>query len=122
MVLSLSAPPKSTLSDLNQTTLTPIVRLALESSSAEVVEWRVFPITQGRASPAGVYRIAGTAQDQGQTRPWSLMLKELSATALSAHEGNNASDDPTESFYWKREVMLYQSGLFDSLPDGFRAP
>ncbi len=111
-----------TLSDLDQTTLTPIVRAALHSSNAEVVDWHLVPIIQGRASAAGVYRIAGSAKEQGKTRPWSLMLKEVCASALSAHEDNNASDDPSNSGYWKREVLLYQSGLFDSLPDGIRAP
>jgi hypothetical protein len=114
--------PVPTLSDMDHTILTPLVRLALESSRAEVVDWHVTPIIQGRASPAGVYRVTGTAQDLGQTRSWSLILKELSASSLSEHEGNNANDDPSKSFYWKREVLLYQSGLFDSLPDGIRAP
>lgn len=118
----MEATPVSALSDVDKTLLTPLVRAALESSHAEVVEWQVVPITQGRVSPAGVYRIRGTAQDQRQTRPWSLMLKEVSASALSSHAGNNASDDPSSAFYWKREVLLYQSGLFESLPDGIRAP
>ena len=113
--------PIPTLSDLDHSTLSPIVRAALGSSSAEVVEWHVIPITQGRASAAGVFRIAGTADDQGKTRPWSLMLKEVSASALSAHEGNNSSDDPASHSYWKREVLLYQSGIFASLQDGIRA-
>ena len=107
-----------TLSDLDLATLSPIVRAALGSSRAEVVAWRVVPITQGRASPA----IAGTADERGKTRPWSLILKEVSASALSAYAGNNSSDDPGSHFYWKREVLLYQSGLFASLPDGIRAP
>jgi hypothetical protein len=111
-----------TLSDLDQATLSPIVRAALGSSSAEVVAWHVVPITQGRASPAGVYRITGSADEQGKTSPWSLVLKEVSASARSAYAGNNSSDDPSKSYYWKREVLLYQSGFFASLPDGIRAP
>lgn len=112
----------STLSDLDPSVLSPIVRAALGSSSAEIVTWRVVPITQGRASPAGVYRITGSADEQGKTRPWSLVLKEVSASARSDYARNNSSDDPSKSFYWKREVLLYQSGLFASLPDGIRAP
>lgn len=112
----------STLPGLDHATLTPIVRAALESSSAEVVDWQVIPITQGRASAAGVYRISGNAAEQSETRHWSLILKEVSASALSAYKDNNASDDPSSSWYWKREVLLYQSGLFDDLPAGIRAP
>jgi len=94
----------------------------LDSSTAEVDTWQASPITQGRASSAGVYRIVGTADEQGKTRSWSLILKEVSASARSAHEANNSSDDPDSQFYWKREVLFYQSGFFDSLPDGIRAP
>jgi len=111
-----------TLTDVDKSLLTPLVRAVLASSDAEVVEWQVVPITAGRASAAGVYRIRGTALDQGQTRPWSLILKEVSASALSAHAGNNADNEPSSDMYWKREVLLYHSGLFDSLPDGIRAP
>ena len=110
------------LSDVDRVMLTPIVRAVLDSPLAEVNTWQVSPITQGRGSPAGVYRIAGTAEEQGQTRPWSLMLKEVSADARSAYKGNNSSDDQSNHFYWKREVLLYQSGLFASLPNGIRAP
>ncbi len=79
-------------SDLDVVTLTPIVRALLDSPLAAVDAWHIVPITQGRASAAGVYRIAGSADDQGKTRPWSLMLKEVSASARSAHEGNNSND------------------------------
>ena len=114
--------PAQLLPDLDRVMLTPIIRALLDSSLAVVDRWQVSPITQGRASPAGVYRIAGSAEEQGKTRPWSLVLKEVSASARSAHAGNNSSDDPSSHFYWKREVLLYQSGFFASLPDGIRAP
>jgi hypothetical protein len=110
------------LSGLDRTTLNPIVRTILDSPSAEVTSWQLIPILEGRASPAGVYRVTGTAQKQDATVTWSLVAKVFEATALSDYEGNHASDDPTACFYWKRELLLYQSGLFDSLPDGFAAP
>jgi hypothetical protein len=98
------------------------VRAALESNSAEITQWHVLPIIQGRASAAGVYRVAGTAQDGDTQRPWSLVVKAASATALHPHAGNNASNDPTHMWYWKRELLLYQSGFFESLPVGLAAP
>jgi hypothetical protein len=107
---------------LDAATLTPVVRAALQSETAEVNTWQVSPILQGKASPAGISRISGTVREQNRAVPWSLMLKQFQATAKSAYAGNNASDDPTETFYWKRELLLYQSGLFDDLPAGIAAP
>lgn len=108
--------------NLDAQTLTPLVRTALASNTAEVKSWQVTPILQGRASPAGVYRIAGTAYEQGQPVSWSVILKVVEAAATSAFAGNNASDDPTHTFYWKRELLLYQSGLFAQLPAGLTTP
>jgi hypothetical protein len=38
------------------------------------------------------------------------------------YAGNDASDDPTQMFYWQRELLVYQTGLFDHLPAGLAAP
>jgi hypothetical protein len=112
----------SALDNLDVQTLTPLVRAALDSTTAEVETWQVSPITQGSSSPAGVYRVAGTAQEQGEPVTWSLVVKLVEEAATSVHAGNNASDDPTQIFYWKRELLLYQSGFFDQLPKGLAAP
>lgn len=53
---------------------------------------------------------------------WSLVVKVVEAAATSVHVGNNASDDLNHMFYWKRELLVYQSGLFDQLPTGLAAP
>jgi hypothetical protein len=114
--------PVLPLSSLDQTTLTPIVRDTLDSSRAEVTTWQITPITQGKASPAGVCRIAGTAQDNGNIRTWSLIVKDLKSSAQSINADYNTSTDPTADLYWRRELLLYQSGLFDTLPEGLVAP
>jgi hypothetical protein len=114
--------PVPELSGLDRTMLNPIVRTALENNTVEVVGWQVIPILQGRASPAGVYRVTGRAQEQGRTIPWSLVVKVYQSAEMAAYGGNKASDDPAEAWYWKREMLVYQSGLFDNLPDGFAAP
>jgi hypothetical protein len=111
-----------TVENLDAQTLMPIVCAALNSTTAEVKTWQVSPITQGQASPAGIYRIAGTAQERGEQVTWSVVVKVVEAAATSVHVGNNASDDPTHMFYWKRELLLYQSGFFDQLPAGLAAP
>jgi hypothetical protein len=101
--------------------LTSLVRAVLENGAAEVMNWEVTPIVQGRASPAAVYRIAGSAQTQDGVAPWSLVLKE-SHPPSSSTVGDKPSNDPKSWWYWKRELLLYQSGLFDELPEGFATP
>ena len=60
------------------------------------------------------FNIRGMASVGGAERPWSLVLKVLRPAA--------GPDDPTLAGYWKREMLLYSSGLLDDLPAGLRAP
>jgi hypothetical protein len=45
--------------------------------------------------------------------PWSLILK-VSQAALG-------SPDPTSTWYWKREALVYQSGFLEQLTGGLVA-
>jgi hypothetical protein len=108
--------------NLDTITLTPLVRAILDNGAAEVMNWEVTPIVQSKTSPAAVYRIAGSAQTGDGVLPWSLVLKESQAKVSSTSVGHNTSHDPKSQWYWKRELLLYQSGLFDELPEGFATP
>jgi hypothetical protein len=46
--------------------------------------------------------------------PWRVVLKVLAPSSVQ--------DNPTHIYYWKREPLLYRSGLLDSLTAGLRAP
>jgi hypothetical protein len=61
-----------------------------------------------------VFRCTGTARDHGTILPWTTVLKVWRST--------RDHDDPAHVFYWKREVLAYQSGLLDDLPEGLAAP
>jgi len=106
------------LSTLDQIALTPIVRLALESETAELLNWSCDRVYGGAgqvgAVLSGVYRFAGKARDQDRTIDWSLVLKVVGTKATN--------DDPSEPRYWKREVLAYQSGQLVDLPGGLAAP
>jgi hypothetical protein len=58
----------------------------------------------------GVYRLLGTAQTKEGAIQWSLVAKGASGLAQSG------SSDPAAPTYWKRETLVYQSGLVTSLP------
>jgi hypothetical protein len=99
---------------LDAAPLAPLVRTLLAAPQATVATWTARLLSrQGRRS---VYRIAGTAADGGQDRPWALVLK-----VLQSHPADRL-DAPTSWAYWEREALVYQAGLVDDLPGGLRAP
>ena len=104
---------------IDRAAITGAVRRALERPTAEIVDWECRPLLGGTAGAAGeassaLYRVAGTATDHGEMHSWSLILKTLAPLA--------GADDPADLYYWKREVLAYQSGLLADLPDGMAAP
>ena len=104
----------ASLAAIDQATLAPLVRNALNSETVEVVKWEFEQLHGGIAAGTSVYRFSGTGRDQGRTIPWSLILKMLRS------EGGSA--DISAWDYYKREADAYQSGLLDELPGGLAAP
>jgi hypothetical protein len=112
------------LQAVNQTTLMPLVRQALLDETAEIVDWDCQPLVGGWAArhggSYGLYRFCGQAHSRKQVCRWSLILK---ATAVALTAANQTVDaDPAQANYWKREVLIYQSGWLDNLPEGLVAP
>ncbi len=102
------------LAAIDRATLTPLVQSALNSETVEVVNWECEQLHGGIAAGTAIYRFSGQGRDQGQTIPWSLILKILWP------EGGNA--DVSAWDYYKREADAYQSGWLDDLPGGLAAP
>ena len=90
------------------------VRCAVRSETVEIVAWRSHPLRGGSETPEGLYRVTGTGRDQGATVPWSIVLKIVQPSGDYA--------EATHSYYWKREVLAYQSGVLEDLPGGMAAP
>ncbi len=91
--------------------LTPIVRRALGRETIEVTDWDCQPIHGGASMTSQIFRFTGHGRDQGETVPWSLILKVILSEAHST--------DPQGGI---RERLVYQSGLLDDLPGGLAAP
>jgi len=100
------------LQAVDQATLTPLVRDALDSDAVTLLDWQVAPF--GGGAGRCVYRFAGGAHDHGTTVPWSLIVKVATAAT--------GAEDPSGARYWKREMLAYQSGLLADLPAGLAAP
>lgn len=99
------------LQAIDQATLIPLVHQLLGSTSPRLVDWQVEH--HGAGASRSVYRVAGHADVQGTTVPWSLILKV-------AHVDGRVN--PSGASYWKREILAYQSGLLADLPAGLAAP
>ena len=99
------------LSTIDQTILTPLVQQVLGRTSLRLLDWQVAPY--GAGASRSVYRVAGHAEAQGTTLPWSLILK------VAPVDGRL---NPSGASYWKREMLAYQSGLLADLPAGLVAP
>jgi hypothetical protein len=104
------------IKDIDTAMLTSLVRQALNSRTAEINHWERYPVRyiNTQESNLGLHRFKGRAQDQGEARLWSIMLKAVRAPI---NESN-----PTFWNYHRREILAYQSGLLASLPGGLLAP
>jgi hypothetical protein len=100
---------------ITRATLTPVVRRALGSTDLELDAWQAQTLGT-TMSGSGLYRVHGTASDQGRPAPWSLVLK------VCRDPGGAQHADPRSKSYWKREALAYGAGLLAQLPLGVRAP
>ena len=101
------------LQQITPAVLTSVVRRIVHEESAHGVDWGIVPLTGG-FSGSHVYRVTGTAVSQSEPVSWAVVLKVLYTDPLH--------DDPVGWAYWRREALLYTSGLLDDLPGGLRAP
>lgn len=97
---------------------TPDVERALRFlpgfDDATLEEWTGGPLEGGTGDCLGVWRLEGSARSEGTPRRWTAVLK-----GWAGHEVG----DPPSAWNWPhREMMLYRSGMLDSLPGGIRAP
>jgi hypothetical protein len=110
------------LDSIDRTRLEPIVRCALDNKEAKVLDWKIHPLSSVTASVGYIFRLTGTARTQSDVLDWSAILKVIPSPTSNLVKLNFLSDEPSHFGYWRREMLLYQSGLCDELPDGLVAP
>jgi hypothetical protein len=105
---------------VGQSELTQIVRKVVGSDTAEATEWHIERLAGGQGpSTYAVYRVSGIALDAGRETPWSVILKVIT---LSKGGNDPYFSDEDHALYWKREALVYRSGLLLDLPSGIGAP
>jgi hypothetical protein len=114
----------SMLQSIDSVTLTPVVRQSLQRANFRILDWRMSQLGGGAGNPVsvGLYRFEGTGQDGEEQMAWSVILKILQSPANAGWVNMGEGDDQSHWNYWKREVLIYQSGLLETLPDGLVAP
>jgi hypothetical protein len=96
----------------------------LGNPAAVVADWEMRRLGGSLGNPVsgGLYRFAGTAEANGRREPWSLVLKIAQSPANVGESNMGEGDDQRHWNYWRREMLVYQSGILDNLPDGLAAP
>ncbi len=102
--------------NLTPTDLLPVVQRALNTERVRLSDWQMTPLSGGMGGGVGgtaVYHLSGQAQVDDAARDWSVILKLLVA---------RPDEQPSDSHYWRREAVIYQSDVLDELPPTFGAP
>jgi len=104
-----------TLKAIDPAVLAGVVRQDQGSAAFEITEWTVKSLSdKGMINPDGLFLFSGQGYDERGTRSWSVALKILKDPG----EVQNVRD----IHYWKREVLLIQTGLLASLPHSLARP
>lgn len=100
--------------------LAPIVSQIIGAAPVKHIAWQVERVTGGSIQymdgGLGVFRVFGTAEQDGQPRHWTAILK------IVAPAGDGSTNDQTLTTFWKREVLAYKSGLLAQLSGGLAVP
>ncbi len=104
--------------------LVATVRAALDEPGATLGAWTATPLTHRiiNGVTGGLWRVAGTAHVGGAARAWSVVLKIIGGMAGDPASPFAPTEEPGHWNYWRREPLVYASGLLDALPAGLRAP
>lgn len=103
------------IQETNIDILTDIVRKDQSEPAFEIIEWSAQRLSdKGLNNPDGLWRVNGRGCIGRNFRNWSVVLKIINSSQQIV---------PLEhKDYWKREVMVAQSGLTMELPGPVHAP
>ena len=112
------------LRSINESKMSTIVRQSLNRSNFRIQGWRARKLEGGVGNPAslGIYRFEGVGSDRNEWIDWSILLKIIQSPANLGYDNYGEVQAQSHWNYWKRELLLYQSGWLETLPEGIRAP
>ena len=99
---------------MQQVNLDDLVAQSLSVPQVSVNDFSASNIAVGVGVGSSVHKIVGTAEFDGRTVPWSIVLK-----LLNKLPGQEAS---ASGFYWHREADFFRSDIAEAIHDGLRPP
>ena len=108
---------RSRVAEVASERLQAVVRLALGEPGATLGAWGAEPLMGGAGAfnpRRSLYSLQGAARVGPAQRSWSVILKGFAPVA--------ARDDSVQGDEWKREWLVYDSGILDALSAGPQAP
>jgi hypothetical protein len=96
--------------------LAPVARKALNRERATIDDWTYASLTHAVINPvtAGLYQFGGTATEGEEQLSWSAVLKVIHWTDYGGTPlADGYMDEPRDWNYWKREALVFQSGILD---------
>jgi hypothetical protein len=112
------------LDAIDTDTLTPFVQKIYKSEDFQILNWQVKQLGGGAGNPVslGLFRYFGSCQSKNEEKDWSIILKIIQSPANVGSVNMGEGEDTSHWNYWKREPLVYQSGLLQNLPNGLSAP
>ena len=109
---------------INDSKLANIVRQSLKREKFHIQGWKARKLDGGVGNPVslGLYRFEGVGVDDGEWLDWSIILKVIQSPANLGYFNIGEGEDPQHWNYWKRELLIYQSGWLETLPEGISSP
>lgn len=105
------------LKKIDPDVLTDVVRKDQRNSELVLLDWTVNPLSHEKIidTTGGLFCFSGQSQSPQGVRPWKIVMKCINNPA-------EPGEQPRVWYYWKREILAFQSGLLAHLPPGVRAP
>lgn len=121
---ALEADIPSVLRSINDSQMSAMVRKALNRDNFRIQGWQARKVEGGSGNPVGlgIYRFEGVGSDHNEWLDWSILLKIIQSPANLGYDNYGDGINQSHWNYWKRELMAYKSGWFDTLPEGIRTP
>lgn len=93
--------------------LQSLLRRIVPSKCIQLLSWNCSPLGKNKEE-SSVYKVCCTVLDNDRKQNYALILKILTSDSMRNHADHY--------YYWKREALVYHSGILNQLPIGIRSP
>ncbi|MGO4184253.1 hypothetical protein AB4Z17_24030 [Paenibacillus sp. TAF43_2] len=93
--------------------LQSLLQRVVASQNLQLLSWNFSPLGKNKEE-SSVYRVSCIALDNDRKQNYTMILKILKSDPMR--------NQVNHYYYWKREALVYRSGILNQLPLGIRAP